>query len=211
MFTTFLTYFLQVVVRYKYAAVYAALTAAGFGAPIPEEVTIVVSGYMVATGRMLLWITLLVCYLGVLSGDVATYCIGRYGGRPALNSRWTRWLITRRQLAEVQYYYRRYGAVSLLFARQLPGLRFPSFFTAGMLKMRFWRFLLFDAVAALVSMPVVFFVAYLLGPGLERTLRFVLRMRNVASVVAFSIVMVVLVGLVIYLIWTRRRRVSRDG
>lgn len=205
MFTTSLEYFFYLVVRYKYLAVWTALTAAGFGVPIPEEMTIVVGGYLAAHGFMQVGLTLLVCYVGVLSGDVVTYCIGRYGGRPALNSRWTRWLISRRQLAEVQYYYRRYGPASLLVARQLPGIRFPAFFTAGMLRMRFWRFLLYDAAAACISMPIVFFASYLFLPQLQGALRLVLTVRNVTSTVVLILLLGGLAVFFVYLAWTRRR------
>ncbi len=206
MFSSWLESFLYLVVRYKYLAVWSALTAAGFGVPIPEEMTIVVGGYLAAQGFMQVGLTLLVCYVGVLSGDVVTYCIGRYGGRPALDSRWTRWLISRRQLAEVQYYYRRYGPTSLLLARQLPGLRFPAFFTAGMLRMRFWRFLLYDAAAACVSMPLVFFASYWFLPRLQVAVRVVLTVRDAGTTVALVLLLGALVALVVYLVLTRRRK-----
>jgi len=74
-----------------------------------------------------------------------------------------------------------------------------------MLKMRFWRFLLFDAAAACISMPVVFFIAYGFGPRLQVALEFILRIRSVTTTIALSVLLALLVFLVVYLVRTRRR------
>ncbi len=185
---------LPVVAEYRYFAVFTVLVIAGIGVPIPEELSIVVSGYLVATGRMDFWLTLGVCYVGVLAGDLVTYFLGRYGGRWFLGTPLLRFLIRRRHLAQAQYYYRRYGPRVLLAARQAPGLRFPAFFTAGLLKMRLSDFLMFDSVAALVSMPLAYFTAYLFGPRITRTFAVVVKIGDIGTLlVGGGIVIVVLV------------------
>lgn len=178
---------LPLVIQYKYLAVFTALTIAGFGVPIPEEATIVVSGYLAAIGQMDPVFTLVVCYVGVLTGDLVTYFMGRYAGRWFLGSRLMRWLINRQKLAQAQYYYRRYGPRALLLARQAPGLRFPTYFTSGMLKVRLFDFLLYDSAAALVSMPVVFFITYFFGPRVTQALSLIVHIGNVTTIAVLSI------------------------
>ena len=175
-------FLLPIIIEYKYLAIFLALTSAGFGVPIPEEMTIIISGYLVATGRMEFWITFMVCYGGVLSGDLVTYALGRYGGRIFLGSKFLQIFISKKRLGQAQYYYRRYGPRSLLIARQAPGIRFPAFFTAGLLKMRLVSFLKYDCAAALVSMPIAYLIAYYFGPRIQKTLSVVVNLRNIATI-----------------------------
>ncbi|MFP4687407.1 MAG: DedA family protein [bacterium] len=191
---------LPVVIEYRYLAVFLALTVAGLGVPIPEELSIVVSGYMVATGRMEFWFTFVVCYAGVLAGDLVTYALGRFGGRIFLGSRFLRIFISKRRLGQAQYYYRRYGPRSLLVARQAPGLRFPSFFTAGLLKMNLSSFLKYDCFAALISMPLAYLLAYYFGPS---ALNYIVRIGNITTL---TVLVFLLLAAVITVVYSFRRR-----
>ncbi len=188
---------LPVVVEYRYLAVFTVLVIAGLGVPIPEELSIVISGYLVATGRMDFWLTLAVCYAGVLAGDLVTYFLGRYAGRWFLGTPLLRLLLRRRQLAQAQYYYRRYGPRALLLARQAPGIRFPAFFTAGMLKMRLTDFLLFDSMAGLISMPLAYLIAYFWGPRVTQALALIVRIGDLTTFVVIALILLLVVFLVI--------------
>lgn len=205
----YLQFLLPYVVEFKYIAVFGALVGAGFGIPIPEEATLVLSGYMVSIGQMNLGITLLVCYLGVLGGDIVTYFMGRYGGRWVLGTRLFRLIISRKQLSQAQYYYRRYGPRSLLLARQMPGVRFPAFFSAGLLKVSFWRFLLFDAFAAMVSMPVVFFIAYYFGHRIGDALSMVRRLGDITTIGLGGLAVIGLIAFFVYRRWFRTDPTSK--
>lgn len=205
-------YYLEVilpwVIHYKYLAIFFALTIAGFGIPIPEEMTIVVGAYLVTTGTLSFGTTLLICYAGVVAGDVITYCLGRFAGRWVMTSRPARFVVSRKQLAQAQYYYRQYGPFFLLGARQLPGLRFPAFFTAGMFEMRFLTFLSFDGLAASISMPIVFFVTYIVGPRLRDALSFVVRIRDFTGIIILGTLGVLALSVFGYILL---RRVNASG
>lgn len=200
----FLNIVLPYFVAYRYLAIFLALTSAGFGLPIPEELTIVISGYLTAIGQLHLGLALLVCYAGVLAGDLVTYSIGRFAGRYFLESSYGRWIISKKGLEQVQYYFRGYGPYYLLGARQVPGLRFPSYFTAGTLKMSPAKFLMFDGFAGLISMPTVFTIAYLFGPRLEAAVQLVLKIRNLTLLIGFSVLGLAVFGIIFY--WYYRSR-----
>lgn len=193
-----LHYLLPIVVKYKYWAIFAALTVAGLGIPIPEEATIIVAGFLTAIDILSFWPAFLICYAGVLCGDLFTYSIGRFGGRSFLRSQYSRLIISRKRLAQVQYYYRLYGEISVMGARQIPGLRFASFFTAGMLKMKFWKFLLLDGIAGLFSMPLIFLITYYFGAQLKDAVQLILRIRDISFFIAIGIIISLMAIAVIY-------------
>ncbi len=198
----YLYFILPVVIEYRYLAVFMALTIAGLGVPIPEELSIVVSGYMVATGRMDFWFTFMVCYAGVLAGDLVTYALGRFGGRVFLGSRLLRIFISKKRLGQAQFYYRKYGPRSLLVARQSPGIRFPSFFTAGLLKMRLRSFLKYDCFAALISMPLAYILSYYFGPS---ALSLILRIGNITTMSVIGVIVVCLIIFGLYSFFKKKK------
>ncbi len=63
--------------QFTYLGVYLVLLAGSLGLPIPEEMAIIAAGVMSHEGLMAPWPGLLVCLLGVLSGDVCLYWTGR--------------------------------------------------------------------------------------------------------------------------------------
>lgn len=205
----YLMYLAPYMFQYKYFAVFGALVIAGFGVPIPEEATLILSGYMVSQGLMDFTGTFAVCYAGVIGGDLVTYVLGRYGGRWVLGTRFSRWLVSRRRLSNAQYYYRRYGPRFLLFARQMPGVRFPAFFTAGMLKMPLSRFLLFDAFAGLISMPVVFLISVYFGQHLQKSISLVSKIGDFTTFILGILLGLVVISFFIYRT-VRKRRESEE-
>ncbi|MGM0381400.1 MAG: DedA family protein [bacterium] len=206
----YLKFILPLVIEYRYLAVFAALTVAGLGVPLPEEVTIVISGYMVATGRMDFWFTFFVCYSGVIAGDLVTYFLGRYTGRWFLGTWIMKWIVSRKRLAQAQYYYRRYGPRALLVARQAPGIRFPAFFTAGMLKMRLFDFLKYDSAAGLISMPVVYIIAYTFGPRITSALALVVKIGDITTQVLLGLAGLVGLSWLVYYLKYKKEQTSEE-
>jgi membrane protein DedA with SNARE-associated domain len=95
-------------------------------------------------------------YAGVLGGDCITFFAGRHVGGWVLTSRWFQRIVSPQKQLKVVDFFARYGPMGLFIGRFLPGLRAPIFFSAGSMKVPFWKLLLFDGGAALLSVP--FFV-----------------------------------------------------
>ncbi len=99
--------------------------------PIPEEMPIIAAAVLSHEGIVRWWLALPFCLLGVLSGDMVLYWVGR---RHALKTVGT--------------------------ARHVMGLRAAAFLTAGSASVPFWKFVVADAGAALFGVPLVFGLAY---------------------------------------------------
>lgn len=106
------------------------------------------------------WPALLVCVIGVLSGDIVLYWTGRNGGERVLNWRAVRFLLTPAREERLKKAYRRHAMKTIVTARHVMGLRAPAFLTAGIARVPFWKFLLADGGAALVGVPFSFGLAY---------------------------------------------------
>jgi membrane protein DedA with SNARE-associated domain len=108
---------------------------------------------------------------GIVAGDTIIFLAGRRFGHRVADFRPLRRVITPEKLELVEKKVRRRGNVVVVFARFLPGLRAPTFFTVGHARMPLWEFLLFDGAAALVSAPLWVCVGFWFGSDLEQAAR----------------------------------------
>lgn len=133
---------------------FGLLLLCGLGVPVPEDIVLVVAGALgEMDGRAWLQVSLLM-YVGVVAGDTMIFLAGRHLGQRLLASSWLQRILPAQKQIKVENVMERYGAAALFVGRFLPGLRAPIFFTAGSMKVSLVKFVFFDGVAALVSVPV---------------------------------------------------------
>ncbi len=117
--------------------------------PIPSEVVLPFSGYLVLLGRFKLWPIAWVATLGCVLGSLLAYSVGALGGRPAAE-RYGRWiLISPRDLARAERWFQKHGGITVLVSRVLPVVRTFISLPVGVAKMPVGRFLLYTAIGSL--------------------------------------------------------------
>jgi membrane protein DedA with SNARE-associated domain len=108
--------------------------------PLPSEVIMPFSGYLVSVGRFkLTWVALAVA-LGCNVGSVVAYYLGSLGGRPLVEKYGRYVLVTRHDLEMADRFFARYGDWAVFIARLLPVIRTFIAFPAGVARMNFLRF-----------------------------------------------------------------------
>ena len=151
--------------QYGYVGVFAALLAAGFGFPIPEELPVLTAGILVGhEDTSLYWYYMLpVVMAGVVIGDGVLYGVGRIWGRRLLNIGFVRRnFVPVDKQEQIEKNFAERGIWVLLGVRLLPGIRAPVFIMAGVLRVPLGRFLLADAIYAIPLVNVLFWLAYFL-------------------------------------------------
>jgi membrane protein DedA with SNARE-associated domain len=177
-----------------YLAVFVVLMICGFGVPIPEDITLVAGGVIAGLGYANVHVMCAVGLFGVLAGDSLMFIVGRVFGTRALRLRWVAYLLTPRRYARVQAKFSRHGTRLMFVARFLPGLRSPIYLTAGMTRrVSFFKFLLLDGLAALISVPIWVYLGYYGAQNHEWLLTWLGRGKVVVFVV-LGLVLAVVVG-----------------
>jgi membrane protein YqaA with SNARE-associated domain len=98
-------------------------------------------------------------WLAASTGNILGSCINWYLGRECLRWQDKKWFpVNAAQLARAQMQFQRYGLVSLLFS-WLPVVGDPLTFVAGILRVRFWLFLLLVALGKSLRYGFVIFIA----------------------------------------------------
>jgi membrane protein DedA with SNARE-associated domain len=192
--------------QFTYLGIFAVLFLGGLGAPIPEELPVLAAGALAHEGYMRWWIALPVCFFGVLAGDSVLYWVGHHWGERILE-----WPIVRHILTESREHallgaYRRHAVKTVFTARHVMGLRAAAFLTAGIARVPFWKFLLVDAVAALIGVPTGFALAYFFTEQLDQIL---LDVRRVERWLALSGLLALAIWVAV-LAWRKSRAVEQD-
>ncbi len=126
--------------------------------PLPSEIILPFSGFLVATGRFELLPLTIVGALGCNLGSMAAYAVGYYGGRP-LALRYGRWVgLAPADLARTESFFRRRGDLAVFLSRMLPVVRTYIALPAGIGRMRLVRFHLYTFAG---SLPWCFALAYI--------------------------------------------------
>lgn len=147
-------------VIWPYVKILALLLGGCFGLPIPEDIALVWAGILVHDEANI-FVMAIVCYFGILLGDILIFRAGRLAGPSLLKKRWIRSRIGSEKLQTLRAKLDSRAFVTVLIARHLFYLRTATFLVCGAVRMRFWRFLVADAIAALLTVPLMMGLGYL--------------------------------------------------
>jgi len=150
-----------------YAGVVALMAIESACIPLPSEVIMPFSGYLVLTGRFkLLWVAIAGA-LGCNLGSAIAYYVGALGGRP-LAERYGRYLlVSRHDLDRADHWFARYGDGTVFFARLLPVIRTFIALPAGIARMNFLRFNIYTFAGSLPWCLVLAYAGVRLGARWE--------------------------------------------
>jgi membrane protein DedA with SNARE-associated domain len=132
-----------------YGGIFLLMLVESCGIPMPSEVIMPFSGFLVASGQLNFWLVALIGALGNLVGSWLAYWIGSKGGRPLIEKYGKYILISRHDLNLADKWFSKYGDLTVFFGRLLPVIRTYISFPAGIAKMNFKKFTLYTFIGAL--------------------------------------------------------------
>jgi membrane protein DedA with SNARE-associated domain len=149
--------------EYGAAAVMVILTFESLGLPIPGESILIFASVLAGRGELSLLPLMFGAWAGAVLGDNIGYLIGRQLGRAIILRYGARIGINADRLNRVEAFFRRYGPFTVAFARFVNVLRQLNGVVAGMSKMEWKRFLVFNALGGALWVSVWTLAGYYLG------------------------------------------------
>ena len=186
-----------------YALVFVILLLCGLGLPLPEDVTLILAGYLAYAKAVRVEVMVAVCFLGILAGDSTIFFMGRRLGRNLRPGSWIAKLVTPEKLQKVEQLFARFGQKMVLAARFMPGVRAGVYFAGGASGMAYWRFIVFDGLAASISAPLLVLLARHFGGEITHFI-------NLARRAQLTVAAVLLAVVVVY-VWSHRARARRQA
>jgi len=111
--------------------------------PLPSEIIMPFSGYLVSTGQMNLWIVSLAGAVGCVVGSLVAYWVGMKGGRPLIEKYGRYVLVSRHDLDMADRWFEKRGEIIVFVSRMLPAIRTFIAFPAGVARMNLKRFVIY--------------------------------------------------------------------
>jgi len=140
-----------------YLGWFLALFSSGIGAPLSQDTLLLASAALMRVGALEPVPLMIVAWLAVVGADLLTFWTGRYFGARWIRRPWAARFVPPRLLPALEEGMRRWGPSLAFVTRFLPGQRTALFFIAGTLRMSYRTMLVFDGLAALVQVPLVFY------------------------------------------------------
>ena len=153
--------------HFTYLGLFAILLLCGMGLPMPEDIALLAGGFLVHRGVIRFPITLAVSLLGVVAGDNSLFFLGRRFGTGLVRYFGLNRPGSKAQIERIRAFMHRHGHRAIFYARFLAGLRALIYLTAGSFGVTPFRFLLYDLLGAVISVPIVVSIGYLFGGQLE--------------------------------------------
>ncbi|HEV2119185.1 MAG TPA: DedA family protein [Candidatus Bathyarchaeia archaeon] len=154
---------LNLLSQWSYTGVFFLMTLEGATLPVPSEVVLPLTGFLVYQGRLEFWAAVAAATLGSLVGTIVDFGIGYYLGRSAVLRYGKKIKLSERHLLIAERWFAKHGSAAVLLARFVPLLRTLIAFPAGVAKMRIGRFLAFSTVGIVIWDIILIYLGVLAG------------------------------------------------
>jgi membrane protein DedA with SNARE-associated domain len=165
--------------------------------PLPSEIIMPFSGYLVHTGQLNLFWVATAGALGCNLGSVVAYWIGAVGGRPFIVKYGRFVLLNHHDLDRAENFFRRFGGITVFIGRLLPVVRTFIALPAGIARMPQLRFHIYTFIGSWPWCYVLAYAGLKLGQAWESDPRFKAAFHRFHMAVE----VVLMIGIV-WFIWT---------
>lgn len=195
--------------------IFLVLFVSGAGLPIPEDIPLTFTGILLSLpqtanhfgGFIPALISIgVTIYSAIICGDLIAYSLGRKFGADIATWPGLRIALSPRRLARLERWFAKYGNWAVFLGRMMAGVRFVTFVSAGIARMPTHRFILFDSLASLVTVPAWIALGYVIGTHFDKLLVWMSRVNTTTWIVLGTAVLAFFV-----VRWFLRRRKEKRG
>lgn len=154
-----------------YPGIFLLMTLESALIPIPSEIIMPFSGFLVSQGKFSLWAVALAGALGNLLGSWLAYALGYYGEKALVRKLIVKYgkfiLLTEEDFDKSLQLFSKYGQWVAAVARLLPAIRTVISLPAGIAKLPFWKFSALTFLGSLIWSYFLAYIGFILGENWE--------------------------------------------
>jgi membrane protein DedA with SNARE-associated domain len=144
------TWIMGVISSLSYSGIVLLMAIESACIPLPSEIIMPFSGFLVFKGEMTLWGVAFAGAIGCVVGSIPAYYLGMYGGRPIVE-KYGKWvLISAKDLNWADKAFAKHGEIIIFIGRLLPAVRTFIAFPAGVARMNMTKFISYTFVGSLI-------------------------------------------------------------
>ncbi len=129
---------------------------------LPGDSLLFVIGTLSGGGYLNIWVSYVVLLCAAILGDTANYWIGHHSGAKVFTKKNSK-LFNPQYLEKTRAFYAKYGGKTIILSRFVPIVRTFAPFVAGIGKMHYHTFLLYNVVGAFIWVTSLTFAGYFFG------------------------------------------------
>ena len=190
--------FLNFIDAYGYFAVAVLMAMENACIPIPSELILGFSGYLIFDERMTFTGAMIAGMVGGMVGSIFAYVVGARGGRKFVDKYGKYFLIKKSHVDLAQRWFDKYGIRAVFFSRMLPVVRTFISLPAGFARVNFKAFLFYTFAGSLPWTALILFAGMKFGSGWK----YLLEIGHTASIL-FVVICVIIIA-VIY--WRHKKK-----
>ncbi len=165
------------------------------GIPIPGETILLFAGYLAYHEKLDLVPAILVAIAGATCGDSLGFLIGHYGGRPFVEKLLRKFSLVAKSFDHAQSLFLKYGQWAVFSGRFIAGLRMFAGILAGLFRMSYPRFLLFNLTGAVTWAITVTYVGFMFGSSWQLVQQ---HLKRLDEIVFVAVLLAILAGVIAY-------------
>ena len=186
--------FLAFIDSYGYFAVAVLMAMENACIPIPSELILGFSGYLIFAEKMTFTGAMIAGMVGGMAGSIFAYLVGSRGGRNFVDKYGKYFLIKKSHVDLAQRWFDKYGIRAVFFSRMLPVVRTFISLPAGFARVNFKAFLFYTFIGSLPWTAFILYCGMIFGEGWKQ----LLEMGHTASII-FIIVFVAIIAITYFL------------
>ena len=189
--------------EYGYWVVFVGVMLENAGIPIPGETVLLFAGFLAYHGKIDLLPSILAAIAGATIGDSMGFLIGSVGGRRFVDRYIRKFPVIAKSFDHSQTLFLKYGQWAVFTGRFITGLRMFAGILAGLFRMRYRRFLVFNFTGATVWAIAIIYVGFLFGNSWELVQQHLVQVNEIALA---AVIVAVVIGLASY--YFKKKRTS---
>ncbi|HEX5458315.1 MAG TPA: DedA family protein [Candidatus Nitrosotalea sp.] len=191
---------IQAISNTGYLGIFFLMVAESALIPIPSEIIMPFSGYLVSTGKLNPIVTILAGSVGNLVGSLVAYVIGVKLGREFI-VRYGKYVFLKKSHLEwTESYFKKYGDSSTFVSRLLPAIRTYISLPAGVARMNLKKFAIYTFAGSLIWSAMLTYVGITLGDQWTR-------IRHYSDYIDGAVI----VGIIIIIIIIAKKRIGKPS
>ena len=140
--------FANLIASTGYLGVFILMVLESMVAPVPSELVMPFAGFLVADGKLNLWLVIIISTIASVTGSLISYFIAYFGGKELIHKFGKFVLLDKDELEWTERWFQKRGSITILISRFIPVVRHLISLPAGLARMDLKRFIFFTAIGA---------------------------------------------------------------
>ena len=151
-------FFINYIEHFSYLGIFVLGATVGYAIPIPEEIFLLLVGYIAGVGFYNVYLAALFALLGILVGDNVLFWLSRYRVSKLIDK--LKRSLDKHNIMKYRHLMKKHIGKTIFTLKFIVGLRIFSPFLAGSMKIKWKIFQFYNLLAVLIYIPILIFLGF---------------------------------------------------